>query len=242
MPIDNVQKSKSFTVRDLPQAERPRERLQQFGAEALSAQELLALVLGRGVSGESVVATAQKLLSQFGSIEGVTQASLEDLQSVKGIGLAKAAQLKACMEMGRRSDFGRNEVGEQVVSNKNAIISPNEVHRLVNSKISSYNKEHFLVLSFDVRHKLLGIDTVSVGTLTTSLVHPRETFDVAIRRHASHIILAHNHPSNDTEPSANDLELTRRLVEAGKILDIHVLDHIIVGRDNFLSFKEKQLL
>ncbi len=226
----------SFTVRDLPQAERPRERMQKFGIEALSAQELLMLLLGRGVRGESIATCAQKLLSQFGSLEGIMQASLEDLQTVKGIGFAKAAQLKACMEIARRKEqAGESQKG-------NTVVSPQAVSRLVQAKISNYAKEHFLVVSFDVRNKVIGIDTVTVGTLNASIVHPRETFDTAIRRHASHIILAHNHPSNDTEPSSQDLAITNRLAQAGKILGIELVDHIIVSQSGFLSFKERQLL
>jgi DNA repair protein RadC len=231
----------SFTVRDLPQQERPRERLQILGAEALSAQELLAVVLGRGVQGESVATCAQNLLARFGSLQGIVQASLEELQEIKGIGLAKATQLKACTEIARRL-HNTNTQHENMKRNSRAAISPEEVYRLVNPKIRNYAKEHFLVLCFDVHSKLLGVDVISIGTLTASLVHPRETFDTAIRRHASHIIIAHNHPSNDTEPSTNDIELTRRLVEAGNILDIRVLDHVIIGKDTFLSFKEQQLL
>lgn len=230
----------SFTVRDLPQEERPRERLQKFGAEALSAQELLILLLGRGVSGESVATCAQKLLSRFGSLEGIMQASLEDLQAVKGIGLAKAAQLKACMEIARRREQAAEALGEY--RTRKTVISPKAVYQLVCGKITNYAKEHFLVVSFDVRNRVIGIDTVAVGTLNASLVHPRETFDVAIRRHASHIILVHNHPSNDTEPSLQDIEITRRLVQAGKILGIELTDHLIVGRADFLSLKEKHLL
>ena len=230
----------SFTVRDLPQAERPRERMQKFGIEALSAQELLMLLLGRGVRGESIATCAQKLLSQFGSLEGIMQASLEDLQTVKGIGFAKAAQLKACMEISRRKE----QAGESLAESQkgNAVVSPQAVSRLVQAKISNYAKEHFLVVSFDVRNKVIGIDTVTVGTLNASIVHPRETFDTAIRRHASHIILAHIHPSNDTEPSSQDLAITNRLAQAGKILGIELVDHIIVGQSGFLSFKERQLL
>jgi DNA repair protein RadC len=230
----------SFTVRDLPQADRPRERLQKMGPEALSAQELLAVVLGRGVNGESVAATAQKLLSRFGSLRGVMEASLEDLQSIKGIGLAKAGQLKACMEIGRRQEQTADSCAGS--GSKKSVISPDAVCGLVRAKISNYTKEHFLVLSFDVRNKLLGIDTVSVGTLTASLVHPRETFDAAIRRHADHIIVAHNHPSNNAEPSAEDIEITRRIAQAGNILGIELLDHIIVSKGGCISFKEKQLL
>jgi len=242
MSINNQIKQQSFTVRDLPQAERPRERLQKLGTEALSAQELLALILGRGVEGESVMMTAQKLLTQFGSLKGVMQASLEDLQGMRGIGLAKAAQIKACMEVARRNGDTTDSLEERASRNGNLLVSPHAVYKLVSAKISNYAKEHFLVLSFDTRNKLIGIDTVAVGTLTASLVHPRETFDAAIRRHASHIIVAHNHPSNDNEPSQEDIETTRRLAQAGKILGIELVDHIIVSSLGFLSFREKQLL
>lgn len=231
--------SKSFTIHDLPKSERPRERLKKLGSEALSAQELLALILGRGVRGESVSLTAQKLLSHFGSLEGIMNASLEDLQSVKGVGLAKASQLKACFEIARRV-FTKNEVADKVKQKE--ITSAKGIYELIKSKISNYAKEHLLVLSFDSRNKFLGMDTVAVGTLTANLVHPRETFDVAISRHAEHIIVAHNHPSDDPEPSEDDLEINKRLVGAGKILGIEVIDHIIVCKSGYLSFKEKGLL
>jgi len=231
--------SKSFTIHDLPKSERPRERLKKLGSEALSAQELLALILGRGVRGESVSLTAQKLLSHFGSLEGIMNASLEDLQSIKGLGLAKASQLKACFEIARRV-FTKNEVADEV--RQKEITSTREVYELIKSKISNYAKEHLVVLSFDSRNKFLGMDTVSVGTLTTNLIHPRETFDAAIRRHAAQIIVAHNHPSGDPEPSEDDLEINKRLVGAGKILGIEVIDHIIVCKNGYLSFKEKGLL
>lgn len=229
----------SFTIHDLPESERPRERLKKFGPESLSAQELLALILGRGVKGEPVSMTAQKLLSYFGSLEGIMNASLEDLQSVKGVGLAKASQLKACFEIARRI-YTRSEIDEE--TEKKKITSAQEVYELVKSKIINYAKEHFVVLSFDIRNKLLGMDTISIGTLNANLVHPRETFESAIRRHSAQIIVVHNHPSGDPEPSEDDLEITKRLVEAGKILGIEVIDHIIVTKTGFLSFKEKKLL
>jgi DNA repair protein RadC len=169
--------SKSFTIHDLPKSERPREQLKKLGSEALSAQELLALILGRGVRGESVSLTAQKILSHFGSFEGIMNASLEYLQSVKGVGLAKASQLKACFEVARRV-FTKNEIAGEVKQKE--ITSAKEVYELVKSKISNYTKEHLVVLSFDSHDKFLGMDTVTVGTLTANLVHPRETFDVAI--------------------------------------------------------------
>lgn len=230
----------SFTVRDLPKSERPRERLETFGPEALSAQELLALILGSGIKGESVMMTVQKLISGFGSLEGVMAASLEDLRSIKGVGIAKAAQIKSCFEVARRVD-GKGEEKRE----KGAIKlgdSSRAVYQMVKSKISHYAREHFFVLSFDSRNQLLGIDTISVGTLNASLVHPREVFEAAIRRHAASIILAHNHPSGDQEPSQEDMEITKRLIQAGKILGIKVVDHLIITKTGFLSFLEKKLI
>ncbi|MDP4007279.1 MAG: DNA repair protein RadC, partial [bacterium] len=198
----------AFTVRDLPISERPRERLEKYGAEALSAQELLALILGRGVRGESVMMTAQRLLSEFGSLEGVMDASLEELKKLNGIGIAKAGQIKACLEIARRAQVQRDAVQDSPKKGKDHIVSPKEVHALVQSRLREYSKEHFFVLSFDTRNKLLGMDTISVGTLNASLVHPREAFESAIRRHADHIIIAHNHPSEELEPSEEDIEVT----------------------------------
>lgn len=233
----------SFTVRDLPVEERPRERLAEFGAEVLSAQELLALILGRGVRGESVMMTAQKLLSKFGSLQGVTEASLEELKQVNGIGMAKAAQIKACLEIGKRARVQSTSVQDKTAKKQGEKITfPQEVHELIKSKLRNYAKEHFFVLSFDTRNKLLGMDTISVGTLTASLAHPREVFEAAIRRHADHIIVAHNHPSQDLEPSQEDREVTKLLTESGRVLGIVVVDHIIVGTDAFISFKEQGFL
>jgi len=171
--------------------------------------------------------TSQKILSRFGSLKGLEEASLEDLKEIKGLGLAKAAQIQACVEIARRindSDHVQKQKGK-----KRQILSSKDVYNLVKSKIKNYSKEHFIVLSFDSRNKLIGIDTITVGTLDSNLIHPRETFEAAVRRHASRIIIAHNHPSGNTEPSQEDLEITRQLVEAGKIMGIEILDHLIVG-------------
>ena len=225
---------KSFTIHDLPKEERPRERLEKFGPEALSAQELLALILGRGINGESVMVTSQKILSRFGSLESLQDASIEDLKELKGLGIAKAAQIKACIEISRRIN---NVANNQITRNKKQrIFSPQDAHQQVKSKIKDYAKEHFLVLSYDTRNRLLGIDIVSIGTLNSNLVHPRETFEAAIRRHAAQIIIAHNHPSGDVSPSREDEQITKQLINAGRILGIFVLDHIIVSINNYFSF------
>jgi DNA repair protein RadC len=226
--------SKSFTIHDLPKDERPRERLVKFGEQALSAQELLQLILGRGVAGESVAVTAQKLLSQFGSLQKLAEASIEELSSIKGIGLAKAAQIKAAFEIGRR-------VSLQTPSYKSKeLTDPEKVYRLIKSKLKDYHKEHFYIIALNSRN--YSIAEVSVGSLNASIVHPREVFAEVIKNKAASVIFIHNHPSGDPEPSEDDLLLTKRLVESGKILGIEVIDHIIVAKDSFFSFKNKELI
>ncbi|MCM8783698.1 MAG: DNA repair protein RadC [Candidatus Omnitrophica bacterium] len=226
--------NKSFTIHDLPKDERPRERLVKFGEEALSAQELLELILGRGVCGESVAVTAQKLLAQFGSLQKLAEASIEELSSIKGIGLAKACQIKAAFEIGRR-------LSTQTPAYKSKeLTSPEKVYRLIKSKLKDYHKEHFYIIALNSRGHLIA--EVSVGSLDASIVHPREVFGEAIKNKAAAVILVHNHPSGDPEPSEEDLEITKRLKEVGKILGIEVVDHIIVAKDSFFSFKNKGLI
>lgn len=226
---------KSFTIHDLPKTERPRERLQKFGPEVLSAQELLALIIGRGIPGKSVINIAQELLTEFKSIKGVSQARLEQLCRIKGINQAKAVQIKACFELGRRQDL-EPDLKEITIE------SPDSLVKAVRASIKDKSKEHFKLILLTTRNKIIGISTVSIGTLEANLVHPREVFKDAISHNAASVILVHNHPSGDCEPSEDDLEITKRLVDAGKILGIGVLDHIILTKDNFLSFKEKKLM
>ena len=228
-------KKESFTIHDLPLAERPRERLQKLGAEALSAQEVLALILGRGISGESVMVTAQRLLSQFGSLKGVANASLEQLSGVKGIGLAKAAQIKAAFELAHRVE-GYSEAGDRPV-----VKTPENAASLVRSRLSGKKKEHFLALLLDTRSRLIKTAEISVGSLDTSIVHPREVFREAMLASAASVIFAHNHPSGTAEASEDDVKLTRRLVEAGEIVGIDVLDHVIIGGKSYLSMKREGL-
>jgi len=226
---------KSFTIHDLPISERPRERLQKFGVEALSAQEILALILGRGIAGESVVVTAQRLLSQFGNLRGIASASLEQLSQVKGIGVAKASQIKAAFELANRLE-GYSEAGDKPV-----VKTPDEVVALVRGRLKGKKKEHFLALLLDTRNQLIKVAEISVGSLDTSIVHPREVFKDAISASAASVIFVHNHPSGDPEASEDDITLTKRLAEAGEIVGIDVLDHIIVCDKDYLSLKGKGL-
>ncbi|OPY68419.1 MAG: hypothetical protein A4E62_02068 [Syntrophorhabdus sp. PtaU1.Bin002] len=224
----------TFTVRDLPRQERPRERLQKFGAEALSAQELLALIIGRGVAKRSVMDIAQELVRRFGSINGLSQATAEELSKVRGIGIAKAAQILACFELARRQDLeGETEDLD--------IRDPGDVVKVVRAGLRDKAKEHFKLVLLNTRNKVIGVSTISIGTLNASLVHPREVFKEAVVRSASSVILVHNHPSNDLEPSEEDIRITRRMVEAGKIMGIEVLDHIIITRHQFMSLKAQGL-
>lgn len=230
-----MSKGTSFTIHDLPKPERPRERLQKFGPEALSAQELLALVIGRGIPQKSVMNIAQELLAKFGNIKAISEASLEELSQIKGIGLAKAAQIKACFELGKRQDL---EPEPKDFDIKN----PQGVVKAIRASIKDKAKEHFKLILLNTRNKIIGIPTVSIGTINASLVHPREVFKDALIHSAASVVLAHNHPSGNPEPSEDDIKITNRLVEAGKILGIEVIDHIIIAKNGFFSFKEKGLL
>ena len=226
---------KSFTIHDLPISERPRERLQKLGIEALSAQEILALILGRGVSGESVMVTAQRLLSRFGSLKGIAGASVEELSQVKGIGVAKGSQIKAAFELANRVE-AYSEAG-----NKPLVKTPEDVVGLVRGRLKGKKKEHFLALLLDTRNQLIKVAEISVGSLDSSLVHPREVFKEAISATAASVIFAHNHPSGDPTASEDDIRLTKRLAEAGEIVGIDVLDHIIISDRNYLSLKREGL-
>ncbi len=226
---------KSFTIHDLPISERPRERLQKFGVEALSAQEILALILGRGIAGESVVVTAQRLLSQFGNLKGIAGASVEQLSEVKGIGVAKASQIKAAFELANRLE------GYSEARDKPLVKTPDEVASVVRGRLKGKKKEYFLALLLDTRNRLIKVAEISVGSLDSSLVHPREVFKEAISASAASVIFAHNHPSGDPEASEDDIKLTKRLAQAGEIVGIDVLDHIIICDKQHLSLKREGL-
>ena len=227
---------KAFTIHDLPRAERPRERMQKHGAEALSTAELIAVLIRSGTQGESVLLTAQKLLSHFGNLQNVAGASIEELAGIRGIGTAKATQIKAAFELGRRLD------DPDYHSRENPVQTPEQACKSVQEKLKGKKKEHFYLLCLDTRNRVCAKKQVSVGNLDSSIVHPREVFKDAVSALAASVIFVHNHPSGDLEPSSEDISLTRRLVEAGDLLGIPVLDHIIVSDRGYTSLKSRNLI
>ena len=222
-------------LREIPADDRPRERLIQYGADVLSLGELLAILLRSGTQQQNVMELANHLLSQHGGLRGVAGLSVHELSEIHGIGPAKAAQIKAAIEFGRRLVAASPE-------ERTKISSPRDVYNQVGPALRDENREHFIALLLDTKNGLLRQITISVGDLSSSLVHPREVFAPAVRYSAASLIVAHNHPSGDPSPSPEDVQVTARLVEAGELLGITLLDHIVVGDLKWVSLKEKGLM
>ncbi len=218
-------------IKDLPKVDRPREKLEKYGPEKLSNSELLAILLRTGGKGLNVVEMSRKILGKF-SGSGLAKANFKELKDTFGLGAAKACEIVACFELGRR-----------LLQNKKSQIylTPKDVWNELKD-IRDNKKEHFVIFFLDARNQEIKREIISVGSLNANLVHPREVFEPAVRHLAAQIILAHNHPSGDSEPSEDDLEITKRLVESGGILGIEVIDHIIVTKNNYFSFKDGRLI
>lgn len=224
-----------LTIKELPVSSRPRERLVDLGPEGLYDAELLAIILVSGTRQETALDLANRLLSEFGGLKGLLDVSVEELVAVSGIGIAKACQVKAALELAKRVMTWREDALP-------VIKSPADVAALVLEQMRHLDREHFRALCLDTKNRVIAVENISVGSLNASIVHPREVFKSAIRRSAAALILVHNHPSGDTRPSTEDVEVTRRLQEAGKLLGISVLDHIIIGDGKYLSMRERELL
>jgi len=220
-------------VGDLPRVDRPREKMIQKGSSALTDAELLAVIIGRGTRGASVLTISDELVRHFG-VSRLPSAVLKDVEAVKGMGSAKACQLLACVELGRRMFRYDDEPSVTIRRPEDAAA--------LGKELSGARKEHFFTLYLDTRNRVIRKETISIGTLNASLVHPREVFQPAVECSAASVILVHNHPSGEAEPSREDLLLTKRLVSAGEIMGIDVLDHVIVARRCFVSLKERKLM
>lgn len=222
-------------IKDLPKGERPRERLAHHGSGALSEAELLAIILRTGTPGENVLNLATHLLVTFGGLAGLARASIEEMAAVHGIGTAKATQIKAALELGKRLGIAFPEERPQVKS-------PADVANLVLLEMGLLEQEEMRVLLLDTKSRVLAMHTVYVGNLNTSLVRVGELFRDAVRANCAAVVVVHNHPSGDPTPSPEDVSVTREIVqEAGKLLGIEVLDHLVIGRQKYVSLKERGL-
>lgn len=224
-----------LTIKSLPEELRPRERLFRKGAATLSDSELLAILIRSGTFSASALDLAAYLITRFGGLRGLLDVSLEELCKVNGIGLAKATQIKAALEVGRR-------VAAAPAAARPVIRSPEEVAALVMEEMRYLDREHFNVLILNTKNQVLAIENISIGTLNSSSVHPRELFKAAVKKSAASLILVHNHPSGDPTPSQQDLDLTKRLMEAGEVIGINILDHIIIGDNKYTSLRAEGLV
>ena len=223
-----------YRITDFDTAERPRERLARLGAQSLSNAELIAILLRVGVPGENAVQVGQRLLQTFGGISGLHRADFEEVCGQHGLGTAKVAQIKAAIELGRRLTLESPE-------EKPAIHSPADAAALVQYEMGALEQEELRVMLLDTRNRVQDIISVYRGSVNSSQVRIGELFKAAIRRNAASIVVIHNHPSGDPTPSPDDVAITRGIVQAGKLLEVDVLDHLVIGRGRFVSLKERGL-
>lgn len=224
----------AYRITDLSADERPRERLEKSGPGALSKAELLAILLRVGVTGLNSVQLAQKILDDLGGLAGIQKASFAQVCNIHGVGPAKAAQIKAAIELGIRLKKENPDLSA-------AVNSPEDAAELVRYDMQCLVQENLWVILLDTRNRQIGVEKVYVGSLNASMVRVGELFRGALQRSAAGIIMAHNHPSGDPAPSPEDVTLTRAAVQAGKLLDVEVLDHLVIGHNSFVSMKEKGL-
>ncbi|MGI6576039.1 MAG: RadC family protein [bacterium] len=230
-----------LTIKDMPEENRPRERLIKHGSQSLSTSELLALLLGTGSRTDTALQLAEKLLAggylqwQGSGLRGLLDAGIEELSQVYGIGTAKATRIKAALELGRR-------LALETTGYRPVIKSPQDAAALVMEEMRYLDREQFRLLILSTKNQVLAQEVDFVGSLNSSLVHPRELFRTCIRRSAAAVILVHNHPSGDPTPSQEDIRITQRIMEGGALLGINILDHLIIGDGVFLSMKEKGII
>lgn len=225
----------NYTIRSIPVDERPQEKLLKYGANSLSNSELIAIILRTGSKDENVIMLSQRILKEDGKgLRNIAEGTLEKFKNFKGINNVKASQLLALAEISKRISTLKLE--------KIKISSPNDAAVVMMEEMRYYKKEYFKIILLDTKNNILKVSEISVGSLNSSIVHPREVFKEAIENSSSSIILVHNHPSGESEPSHEDIVLTNRLAECGKILGVRIIDHIIIGDGVFYSFKEEGLL
>lgn len=226
----------NYTIMSIPKNERPREKLIKYGAKTLTNSDLLAIILRIGSKKDTAISLAQKILnSNNKGLKNIADATVEDLKKFHGISDAKAAQILAVTELSKRINTLKAE-------EKVKVSSPQDVSMLLMEEMRYLKKEYFKIVLLDTKNKILDIVNISIGSLNSSIVHPREVFIEAIKKSSASLILVHNHPSGETKPSNEDINITKRLIEAGNIMGIKILDHIIIGDGEYLSFKEHGLI
>lgn len=223
-----------YSIQQLPEEERPRERFQRHGPEAMTTAELIAIILSSGTKGISVLQLAQQLVGHFKTLQELADASLQELCAIKGLGVAKALQLKAALGLGAR-------LSRQQPSSRYRIEHPVHAYHFIKDELQHETRELFMVILQDTKGYAIGHHLVAIGTLSQTLVHPREVFYFAIRHKAASVILVHNHPSGDPTPSPQDYAVTRSLIEAGRLVGIPVNDHLIIGHQRYISLRQMGL-
>ena len=228
-------KESRYTIKDYPCALRPRERMEQMGAEALSDRELLALLLSTGTREHNALELADIVLTECGGVKGMASLSLAELAQFKGVGQGKGARILAALELGKRMSLAAGDYRPQINSSS-------EAANLLMDDMRHLEREVFKIILLNTKNKVLSIETIALGSLNQAAVEPREVFRVALKKNAYAMIVAHNHPSGDSEPSDEDCQLTERLQLASELIGIPILDHIIIGEYGYMSFREKNLM
>lgn len=220
-----------YSIQKLPAEDRPRERLLRQGPETLSVAELIAIILGSGTKSTPVLQLSQEVVARFGTLQKLAEATIEELCQIKGVGMAKAIQLRAAFSLGIRAS-------KQLIPPKYKIEHPAHAHNLIKDELQNEKREIFVVILQDAKGCVIGHHVVSIGTLTHAPVHPREVFYPAIRHKAVSMILVHNHPSGDLTPSKQDIDLTKKLIEVGNLVGIPINDHLIVSERGYMSIRQ----
>lgn len=227
--------NKMLKIKDLPESERPRERLFRYGSEALSNIELLAILLGCGSKKENIISLSSRIIHNIGGLNGIMESTLEDFINIDGIGKAKAAKLMAAIELSKRFKSFRDGDNYKICNSRDAAM-------LVMEEMKSLKQENLVVIMLNTKNVVIGVKRAFVGSLNSSIVHPREVFNDAIKKSSASIIVCHNHPSGDPSPSDEDIKVTYRLSKCGEILGIQLIDHLIIGSGKYISLKEKGIL
>ncbi|MGL5150257.1 MAG: RadC family protein [Clostridium sp.] len=225
----------NLKMKEVPDELRPQEKLFNYGADSLSEYELLAIILRTGIPGENILSLTQRLLLEVDGVDGLLNATENDIRNIKGFGKVKTAQILAIVELFQR--FKKLKIGDEVT-----ISSPKSVAELLTNEMAYIKQEKFRVLLLNTKNKVVAIRDVFIGSLDTAIVHPREVFKEALKFSASRIVICHNHPSGDPTPSKEDINITNRLRECGTLMGIELLDHIVVAKNGYFSMKEKGLI